>query len=292
MSVGLNAGRQAGPRWRSYYAKIEAVHSLKYGIIAGNGRFPVLALETARRMGDEAVAIAIREEASPEIERLATKCYWVSLGELSRLIEICHAEGLTQVMMAGQVKHAKIFSNIKPDWRLFKLLASLPSKNTDGLIGAVAKVLKDEGIELADSTKLLKPLLATPGTLTRRSPNSEEQRHIEYGRKIASALAGFDLGQSVAIADRACVALEAMEGTDAMLRRAATLTNDKPITLVKSSTRRGHLLFDVPVLGLTTIEVMKETNTTAAAIDPHRTLLLDREELIQAANDANIAIIA
>ena len=149
------------------------------------------------------------------------------------------AEGLTQVMMAGQVKHAKIFSNIKPDWRLFKLLAALPSKNTDGLIGAVAKVLKDEGIELADSTKLLKPLLATPGTLTRRSPNSEEQRHIEYGRKIASALAGFDLGQSVAIADRACVALEAMEGTDAMLRRAATLTNDKPITLVKSSTRRG-----------------------------------------------------
>ncbi len=265
---------------------------MKYGIICGNGRFPVLALETARSIGDEAIAIAIREEAAPDIESLATKCYWVSLGELSRLIEICHNEGITQLMMAGQVKHAKIFSNIKPDWRLFKLLATLPSKNTDGLIGAVAKVLQAEGIELVDSTKLLKPLLATPGTLTKRKPDADEQRHIDYGRKIAAALAGFDLGQSVAVADRACVALEAMEGTDAMLRRAATLTNGKPITLVKASTRRGHLLFDVPVLGLTTIEVMKETNTTAAAIDPGRTLLLDREQLIHAANAAGIAIVA
>ncbi len=265
---------------------------MKYGIIAGNGRFPVLALETARALGDEAVVIAIREEASPELERLAPKFHWVSLGQLSRLIEICHEEGITQVMMAGQVKHAKIFSGIKPDWRLFQLLAALPSKNTDGLIGAVAKVLQSEGIELVDSTKLLKPLLAPPGNLTRRAPDAEERRHIAYGREIAGALAGFDLGQSVAVADRACVALEAMEGTDAMLRRAATLTNGKPITLIKSSTRRGHLLFDVPVLGLTTIEVMRETNTTAAAIDPGRTLLLDRTELLQAANNANIAIVA
>ena len=265
---------------------------MKYGIIAGNGRFPILALETARSLGDEAVAIAIREEASPDIERLAQKCYWVSLGELSRLIEICHAEGLTQVMMAGQVKHARIFSSIKPDWRLFKVLAALPRKNTDGLIGAVAKVLADEGIELADSTKLLKPLLATAGTLTRRAPNTEEQDHIDYGRQIAHALAGFDLGQSVAIADRACVALEAMEGTDAMLRRAAQLANGKPLTLVKSSQRRGHLLFDVPVLGLTTIAVMQETNTTACSMDAGRTLLLDRAELLEAANHANLTLTA
>lgn len=265
---------------------------MKYGIIAGNGRFPVLALETARQMGDEAVVIAIREEAAPELENLAAKCHWVSLGELSRLIEICHDESITQVMMAGQVKHAKIFSNIKPDWRLFGLLAALPRKNTDGLIGAVAKVLQEEGIELVDSTMLLKPLLAPEGTLTKRKPTSEEQANIDYGRKIADALATFDLGQSCAVADRACVALEAMEGTDAMLRRAAELANSKPLTLIKSSQRRGHLLFDVPVIGLQTISVMQETNTTAICIDAGRTLLLDRDDLIKAANAASIAITA
>lgn len=264
----------------------------RYGIIAGNGRFPVLALETARQMGDEAIAIAIREEASPEIEKLATRCHWVSLGELSKLIEICHAEGITEIMMAGQVKHAKIFSNIKPDWRLFKVLAALPFKNTTGLIGAVAKVLQDEGIQLVDSTKLLKPLLAEEGVLTKRKPTNEEQQNMAYGRTIAEALSSFDLGQSCAISDKACVALEAMEGTDAMLRRAAELTNGAPLTLVKSSQRRGHLLFDVPVIGLQTIAIMQQTNTTAATIDAGRTLLLDKAELLEAANQANITITA
>jgi UDP-2,3-diacylglucosamine hydrolase len=264
---------------------------MKYGLIAGNGRFPLLALETARTLGDEAVVIAIKEEASPALEALTAKCYWVSLGELSRLIEICHAEGVTRIMMAGQVKHAKIFSTIKPDWRLFKVLASLPRKNTDGLIGAVAKVLSDEGIELVDSTTLLKPLLATKGVLTRRKPDKDEQANIEYGTSIAHALASFDIGQSVAIADRACVALEAMEGTDAILRRAADLVNGKPITLVKASSRRRHLLFDVPVLGLETIRVMRETGTTACAVDAGRTLLLDREEMLAHANEAGVAII-
>ena len=265
---------------------------MKYGIIAGNGRFPILALETARQLGDEAIAIAIREEAAPEIEQLATRCHWVSLGELSKLIEICHAEGITEIMMAGQVKHAKIFSNIKPDWRLFKVLAALPRKNTDGLIGAVAKVLEDEGIHLVDSTKLLKPLLAEEGVLTKRKPTHEEQQNMAYGRKIAEALSSFDLGQSCAISDKACVALEAMEGTDAMLRRAAELTNGKPLTLVKSSQRRGHLLFDVPVIGLETIRVMQQTNTTAATIDAGRTLLLDKAELLAEADKAGITITA
>src|SRR5215469_3647713 len=244
---------------------------MKYGIIAGNGRFPVLALETARRQGDEAVAFAIREEASPEVERAAAKCYWISLGELSPLIENCKAESVRQNMMAGQEKHAKIFSSIRPDWRLFKVLAALPRKNTDSLIGAVQKVLADEGIQLVDSTLLLKPLLAPAGVLTKRKPDSEERRDIEYGRKIAHALASLDLGQSVAIADRACVAVEAMEGTDAMLRRAATLVEGKRITLVKSSSRRGHLLFDVPVIGPGTVAVMRETGTTALAVDAGRT---------------------
>ena len=264
---------------------------MKYGIIAGNGRFPVLALETARRQGDEAIAFAIREEAAPEVEAAAAKCHWISLGDLSRLIDLCHKEGVKQIMMAGQVKHAKIFSSIRPDWRLAKLLLTLGTKNTDSLIGAVQKVLLDEGIELVDSTLLLKPLLAPLGAVTKRKPNSDEQRDLDYGRKIAHALASLDLGQSVAIADKACVALEAMEGTDAMLRRAASLVEGKRLALVKASSRRRHLLFDVPVIGPATVDVMVETGTTALAVDAGRTLLLDREELVARANAAALAIV-
>jgi DUF1009 family protein len=263
----------------------------KYGMIAGNGRFPLLALETARKLGDEVVAIGIKEEASPEIERFAARCHWISLGQLSRLIEILKSEGITEVIMAGQVKHASIFSAIHPDLRLFKLLAALREKNTDSLIGAVAKVLADEGIHLADSTLLLKPLLAGAGVLSKRKPTAEEERDIAYGRRIANALAGHDVGQSVAICDKACVAVEAMEGTDAMLRRAAALVNGKPLRLVKVSRRRGHLLFDVPVAGAATIDVMKETGATALAVDAGRTLLLDKDEILARANACGIAVV-
>ena len=260
-------------------------------MIAGNGRFPLLALETARKLGDEVVAIGIREEASPEIERLAARCHWISIGQLSRLVEILKQEGITEVIMAGQVKHVSIFSSIRPDMRLLKLLGSLKEKNTDALIGGVAKVLQDEGIRLADSTLLLKPLLAGAGVLTKRKPDHDEERDIAYGRRIANLLAAQDVGQSVAICDRACVAVEAMEGTDAMLRRAATLVNGKPLRLVKVSRRRGHLLFDVPVAGPGTIEVMLESGATALAVDAGRTLLLDRDEMLDSANAAAIAVI-
>jgi DUF1009 family protein len=264
---------------------------MKYGIIAGNGRFPILALENARKIGDEVVAIGIKEEASPEIESLASRCYWVSLGELSRLIDICHREGVTRIMMCGQVKHAKIFSSIKPDLKLFKLLAALPRRNTDSLIGAVVKVLADDGIALVDSTTLLKPMLAQEGPLSRRKPSRDEKSDIEYGHRIANALAAVDVGQSVAICERACVAVEAMEGTDAMLRRAASLVNGRRLTLVKASMRRRHLLFDVPVIGAATIPVMLETGTSALAIDAGRTLLLDRDEMLEAADRGRIAIV-
>ena len=264
---------------------------MRYGLIAGNGRFPLLALENARKLGHEVVAIGIREEASREIEPLAARSYWVSLGELSRLVEILKGEGITEVMMAGQVKHASIFSSIRPDWRLVKLLAALPRKNTDSLIRGVAKVLEDEGIHLADSTALLKPLLAATGVMTRRKPDKEQIADIEYGRTIAHALAHWDVGQSVAISNRACVAVEAMEGTDAMLRRAASLAGGKPLALVKVATRRRHLLFDVPVVGLDTITVMRETGTTALAVDAGRTLMLDLEEMIRRANEADITIV-
>jgi DUF1009 family protein len=261
---------------------------MPYGLIAGNGRFPVLALEAAHKAGIEVVAIGIKEEAGPAVDAR----HWISLGQLSKLIEICKAEKITQIMMCGQVKHAKIFSSIVPDWRLVKLLASIETKNTEGLIGGVAKVLGDEGIELVDSTLLLKDLLAPEGILTRRSPDAEEMRDIEYGRKIAGALAALDIGQSVAIAERACVAVEAMEGTDAMLRRAASLVEGRPLRLVKASRRRRHMLFDVPVVGPLTIAVMSETNTTVLAIDAGNTLLIDREELIAKADARQIAVFA
>jgi len=189
------------------------------------------------------------------------------------------------------VKHASIFSLIRPDLRLFKLLATLPQKNTDALIGGVGKILADEGIKLLDSTSLLKPLLADNGTMSRRKLLQEEEKDIAYGRRIANALAGFDVGQSVVIADKACVAVEAMEGTDAVLRRAATLVNGRPLRLVKVSRRRGHLLFDVPVAGLETIDVMRETGATALAVDAGRTLLLDRREMLARADEMDIAVV-
>lgn len=264
---------------------------MKYGLIAGNGRFPLLALESARGLGHEVVAVAIEEEASKEVEALAARCYWISLGQLGRLIEILKREGITEVVMAGQVKHASIFSGIRPDWRLVKLLASLATKNTDGLIGGVMRVLEEEGIRLMDSTALLTPLLASAGVMTSRKPSREEEADIAYGRRVANALAGFDVGQSVAICERACVAVEAMEGTDAMLRRAAGLVNGRPLTLVKVSRRRKHLLFDVPVAGLETVATMRETGTTAMAVDAGRTLLLDRAEMLARAGEAGIAVV-
>jgi DUF1009 family protein len=264
---------------------------MKYALIAGNGRFPILALETARSLGHEVVVVAIREEAAPEVEPLGSRCHWISLGELSRLIEILKSEGVSEVIMAGQVKHAKIFSSIRPDWRLVKLLASLPAKNTDALIGGVAKVLEDEGIRLLDSTTLLKPLLAGEGVLTKRKPAREERGDVAYGRRIANALAGLDVGQSVVVCDRACVAVEAMEGTDAVLRRAAGLVNGRPLRLVKVARRRKHLLFDVPVAGIHTVSVMKETGTTIMVVDAERTLLLDRDQLLAEADAAGIAIV-
>jgi hypothetical protein len=264
---------------------------MRYGLIAGNGRFPLLALQSAQRLGHDVTVVAIEEEASREVESLAPRCHWISLGQLGKLIEILKREGITEVVMAGQVKHASIFSSIRPDWRLAKLLLSLPSKNTDGLIGGVIKILEDEGIHLRDSTSLLKPLLASAGAMTRRKPDRDEMADVEYGRRVANALAGLDIGQSVAICERACVAVEAMEGTDAMLRRAASLVNGRRLALVKAARRREHLLFDVPVVGRSTIPVMRETGTTVLAVEAGRTLMLDRGQMIEEANDAGIAIV-
>lgn len=262
----------------------------RYGLIAGNGRFPLLALETARREGHEVVVIGIEKEASAELASLASTFYWVSIGQLGKLIDVLKREKVSEVMMTGQVKHTSLFSGLTPDWRLVKLLARLKERNTASLIGGIKQALMEEGIELVDSTRLLKSLLAEVGVLTQRKPNKKEESDIHYGRKIASVLATADIGQSVAISEKACVAAEAMEGTDAMLRRAASLANGRNLCLIKASGGRAHLLFDVPVVGLATIETMIETKTTVLAVDAGRTLLLDKTQLIRRANEAQIAI--
>jgi len=261
-----------------------------WGLIAGNGDFPFLVLEGARSRGIEMAVIAIREEASPALERSAKRFHWISLGELSRGIDLLHQEGVKHAVMAGQVKHNKIFSSIRPDWRLAKLLFALPSKNTDSLIGAVARVLQDEGIELVDSTKFLGALLPAAGVLTRRAPDADESADIEYGRSIARQIAALDLGQTVVVRDRACVAIEAMEGTDETIERAARITGKQRLVVVKVSKGAQDMRFDVPVVGMKTIEVMHRANATALAVDAGRTLLFDREALIRAADEAGIAI--
>ncbi|MCC7339573.1 MAG: UDP-2,3-diacylglucosamine diphosphatase LpxI [Bryobacterales bacterium] len=264
---------------------------MRFGLIAGNGQFPLLALQAARQAGDEAVAFGIREEASERIEEFAASTHWISLGQLGKLIDLCRQEGITQLMMAGQVKHGQIFSRIRPDWKLVKVLASLASQNTDSLIGGVIRALEAEGIQLVDSTRLLKTMLAGEGVQTRRKPTREERADLDYGRRIAAALSQVDVGQSVAICERACVALEAMEGTDAMLRRAAGLVEGRAICLVKGSRRRRHLLFDVPVLGMASIPVLKETRTTAIAVDCGRTLLLEKREFLLALDEIGVTLV-
>jgi hypothetical protein len=264
---------------------------MRYGIIAGSGRFPILALEEAIRLGHDVVVVALKDNAPREVERFGLPTHWITIAELGKLIDILHREGVAEVIMAGQVKHTSLFSTLRPDLRLFKMLASLPARNTDALIGGVRKELEKEGIRLGDSTRLLKPLLAGEGVLSPRKPDEEEHRDLAYGRRVANALSGFDVGQSVAISERACVAVEAMEGTDAMLERAAALVNGRPLRLVKASRRRAHLLFDVPVAGPGTIRAMQKCGATALSVDAGRTLFLDKDEMMALAHDARIAIV-
>lgn len=274
----------------------------KLGLIAGNGKFPFLVLDAARGQGFEVVVAAIKEETFPEIEsRGATAVHWLSLGELSKLIETFQREGITRAVMAGQVKHKQIFSSIRPDWRLAKLLLSLTTRNTDSLLGAVAKVLADEGISLENSTALLEPLLAKPGVLTKRPPTDDERKNIEYGRTVARGLGKFDIGQTVMIAESACVTVEAMEGTDATITRAGEImaslgvgnsTLARSLTVVKVAKAKQDMRFDVPVVGIRTIEVMREAGATCLALDAGKCLLIDGDAVILAADDAGITIIA
>ncbi len=293
---------------------------MKLGLIAGNGRFPFLLLDAARAQGLSVVVAAIREETDPEIDQRAAAdngitVHWLSLGELSRLIEVIHQEGVQKAVMAGQVKHKNIFSSIRPNWRLAKLLLNLPARSTDMLLGAVAKVLADEGIELVSSTAFLEPLLAQEGVLTARAPDEDERKNIEYGLGVARAVAGFDIGQTVVVAAQACVAVEAMEGTDAAIERAGLLmrslgddastlhpgdvdlslgtpTLERRLTVVKVAKPNQDMRFDVPVIGIATVETMIRAGASCLSVEAGRTLLFDRDTLLARAAEAGIAIVA
>jgi len=279
-----------------------ASHDKRLGLIAGNGRFPFLVLDAARAQGLEVIVAAIEEETFPEIESHgATAVHWLSLGELSKLIETFKREGVRRAVMAGQVKHKQIFSSIRPDWRLAKLLLTLGTRNTDSLLGAIGKVLAEEGIILENSTSMLEPLLAKAGVLTRRPPTEPEQKNIDYGRAVARHLAQFDIGQTVVIAENACVAIEAMEGTDTTIERAGQIMGSlesnpsilsRALTVVKVTKPNQDMRFDVPVVGAKTIEVMRNAGATCLALDAGRCLLLDGAKITSTADAANIAIIA
>ena len=279
-------------------------HPDRIGLIAGNGSFPLLVLDAARSQGLQVVVVAIKEEASPQIEQHgAAVVEWLSLGELSKLIERFQREGVTRAIMAGQVKHRQIFSSIKPDWRLAKVLLSLTTRNTDSLIGAIAKVLEAEGITLMSSTALLEPMLANEGVMTRRGPSDSEQTNITYGRAVAQHLSRFDIGQTVVIAEAACIAVEAMEGTDAAILRAGGLmqspslgkepsTLSRALTVIKVAKPNQDMRFDVPVVGMRTIETMKQAGATCLALDAGRCLMFDKPAVIKAADEAGICIVA
>ena len=268
----------------------ETVNTQGWGLIAGNGDFPLLVLEGARQRGIDMAVIAICEEATPELDRVARRIHWVSLGELNRAIELLHREQVKKAVMAGQVQHRQIFSDIPPDGRMAPLLARLAARNTDALIGAVAFVLQQEGIELVDSTMFLAPLLPPAGLLSQRAPDRRETEDIAYGRAVARKIAGLDLGQTVVIAQCACVAIEAMEGTDETIERAARLAGGQPLTVVKVSKPKQDMRFDVPVVGPRTIEMMQRSRATALAIDAGRTLLFDRPRVVELADAAEITI--
>lgn len=313
---------------------------MHYGLIAGNGKFPLLVLEGARRAGAVLSVVAIHEETDQEIERFAERVQWVGIGQLGKMIRFLKSEGVEKAIMAGQVKHVQIFSRAVPDARMLKMLLKLPRRNTDSLIGAVAEELSSEGIELIDSTYFLQDYLPQVGTLTEREPDVREREDIEYGLEIVREVARLDLGQTVVVRGKACVAIEAMEGTDATILRAGELTqagSDEPhatqqalqdagksgkgrageavraglirglsnlmrgrranltsgkLTVVKLAKPAQDMRFDVPVIGVPTIEAMIESGATCLCISAGKTLMLDREDLISLANYNKIAIVA
>jgi DUF1009 family protein len=264
----------------------------KFGLIAGNGQFPFIVLRSAREQSVDVIVAAIQEETYPEIESCGFPVHWLGLGQLGKLVKLFREAGVRKAIMAGQVKHAQIFGSSLPDLTMIRMLAGLREKNTNALIGGVARVLEEAGITLMDSTVLLGSHLAPQGTLTRRGLNKRETADLEYGRPLAGWIARMDIGQTIVVRDRAVVAVEAMEGTDAVIRRAGELVAKRNLTVIKVSKPKQDMRFDVPVVGVPTVEHMVESGATALIIDANRTLVLDRDRLIALADQNDIAIVS
>ena len=266
----------------------------RIGLIAGNGRFPFLVLQGARDLGHAVTVVAIKEEAFPELEGAARDAsadlHWVSLGQLGKCIKLLRGAGVSQAVMAGQVRHVKIFSGIVPDLKLLSVLTRLKARNTDALISAVADVMRDDGIELLDSTAFLSPLLAREGVLSARPPDEQELADFEFGYRMADAVAALDIGQTIVVKDKAVVAVEAMEGTDAVIARAGQLAG-RGVRVVKVAKPNQDMRFDVPVIGVATIQAMRSAGASALSVDAGRTLVLDGDHVFAAANEASIAIV-
>jgi len=267
---------------------------MRLGLIAGNGKFPFLVLDAARAQGHDVTVIATKEEAFPELNdaaaRHGTPIHWISIGQLGKCIALLKDAGATHAVMAGQVKHTRIFGGIIPDMTFVAVLRQLTSRNTDGLIGAVAKVMHERGIELIDSTSLLRPLLAKPGVLTKRAPTAEEQQDFEFGWRMADAIAGLDIGQTIAVKHKAVVAVEAMEGTDEVIGRAGHLAGPG-VRVIKVAKPRQDMRFDVPVIGFATIQAMRVAGASALSIDAEKTLVLDGDAVFASADEAGITIL-
>ena len=263
---------------------------MKYGLIAGNGQFPFLVIEGARQAGAELAVVAIAEETDPKIEAVSENTIWVGIGQLGKMISFFKKNGVTKAMMAGQVKHVQLFSGAMPDMRMVKMLWRLPRRNTDALIGGIADELASEGVELIDSTHFIKDRLAAEGVLTKRKPSDLERENIEYGLHLADEIARLDLGQTIVVRAKACVAIEAMEGTDATIRRAGDLANGK-LTVVKVAKPDQDMRFDVPVVGVPTIRAMIDAGATCLSITAGKTLVFNRTEMLELANDNKICIV-
>jgi len=263
---------------------------MSFGLIAGSGQFPFLVAAGAKKRGVELAVVAIREETDPRIEEFTDKIIWVGIGQLGKMISFFKKEGVTKVMMAGQVKHVQIFSGALPDARMLKMLWRLPRRNTDSLIGGIADELARDGIEIIDSTYFMQEHLADEGVLSRRKPTEIEAENIEYGLQIASEIARIDLGQTIVVRAKACVAIEAMEGTDATIARAGDLANGK-LTVVKVAKPDQDMRFDVPVVGVPTIEAMIRAGATCLSISACKTIILDREEMLRLADENDICIV-
>jgi len=267
----------------------------RIGLIAGNGQFPFLVLDAARSLGHDVTVIALREEAHPDIKEAATReqgssVHWISLGQLDRCLTVLRDAGVTQAIMAGQVKHTKLFSDIVPDLKLMSVLRRLQSRSTDSLLSAIADVFREHSIEFLDSTTFLQPLLADPGTIGARQPSQAECDDFLFGYQMADVIAGLDVGQTLVLKEQAVVAVEAMEGTDAVITRAGRLAG--PGTrVVKVAKPNQDMRFDVPVVGVSTIHMMREAGASALSVDAAKTLIIDVKAFVQAADEADIAVV-